>query len=268
MSLSRLDSPPRKARPERLAHSRMRISLIVPCWREFSAARAFADRWAEVPELELIFGLARDAADLASFLSTRGVKASISTTAGRGQQMNDAAKLASGEILLFHHIDSVLTPEHLAAVRREMSDPSRVGGAFYRKFDERHPQLRCLEPIERWHNRSFGALYGDQSLFVRRAVFEALGGYADFPLMEDVDFSRRLRRAGPIVMLDPPMESSPRRHLKGGAWRTTLTNIGMLLGYHLGVTPAALHRWYYRKPFTETPAPAPVRSLAAETHEP
>ncbi|MGB8165965.1 MAG: glycosyltransferase family 2 protein [Chthoniobacteraceae bacterium] len=246
----------------------MRISLIVPCWRELSAARTFADRWSEVPEVELIFGLAREAADLASFLSTRGVKASISTAAGRGRQMNEAVRLATGEILLFHHIDSVLTPEHLASLCREMGDASRVGGAFYRKFDERHPQLRCLEPIERWHNRSFGALYGDQSLFVRRSVFEALGGYADFPLMEDVEFSRRLRRAGSIVMLDPPMESSPRRHLEGGAWRTTLTNVAMLLGYHLGVPPAALHRWYYRKPFSANPPPASVQSLAAETHKP
>lgn len=246
----------------------MRISLIVPCWREFSSARAFADRWADVPDLELIFGLSRDAADLVSYFSTRAVSASISPIAGRGRQMNDAAKLATGEILLFHHIDSLLTPEHLASLRRAMSDASRAGGAFFRKFDERHPQLRCLESIERWHNRSFGALYGDQSIFVRRSVFEALGGYADFPLMEDVEFSRRLRRAGPIVMLDPPMESSPRRHLERGAWRTTLTNIGLLLGYHLAVPPAVLHRWYYRNPRSETLLPAPVRSLAGETHRP
>lgn len=244
----------------------MRISLILPCWREFSTARAFAETWADVPEVELIFGLSPEADHLAAFLHSRGVQAAISARAGRGTQMNEAARLATGDVLLFHHIDSHLTPEHVAAVRDAMANAAFVGGAFYRKFDQRHPRLLWIEPIERWHNRTFGTLYGDQSIFVRRSIFEELGGYADFPIMEDVEFSRRLRRAGTVALLDPPMETSPRRHLEYGPWRTTMTNVMLLALYHLGVPPGTLHRWYYRRPKIETAAPA--RPLAGEIHEP
>ena len=246
----------------------MRVSVIVPCWREFSAARSFAERWANLPDTELIFGLSPDATDLAAFLEARGVRAAVSGCAGRGAQMNDAARLATGDVLLFHHIDSVLTPDHLFALRRAMEAATCVGGAFYRKFDRRHPHLLWLEPVERWHNRTFGALYGDQSIFARRAVFENLGGYAAFPIMEDVDFSRRLRRAGPVSLLDPPMETSPRRHLERGPWRTTLTNAALLVLFHLGVTPRTLHRWYYSKPKNADPTTAPVRPMAGEIHKP
>lgn len=243
-----------------------RLSLVVPCWREFSAARAFAEQWGGVDEVELIFGLAPDAPHLAAFLEARGVRVAISPQIGRGPQMNAAARLATGDVLLFHHIDSHLTPAHLEALRRAMQDAGCVGGAFYRKFDRRHPHLRPFETIERWHSRSFGTLYGDQTLFVRRTVFQALGGYADFPIMEDVEFSRRLRAAGPIALLDPPMETSPRRHLECGPWRTTLTNALLLLLFHLGVNPRTLHRWYYHHP-SPTP-PAPARPLAGEIPEP
>ena len=244
----------------------MSISLIVPCWREFADARSFAEEWSKVADVELIFGLSPEATHLAAFLRDRYVRVAVSARAGRGSQMNDAARMATGDVLLFHHIDSQLTPAHVAALRAAMQDSACVGGAFYRKFDARHPHLKWLEPIERWHSRAFGTLYGDQSIFVRRAVFEALGGYADFPIMEDVEFSRRLRPAGPVALLDPPMETSPRRHLERGAWRTTFTNIALLALFHLGVAPGTLHRWYYRKPLLDTAAP--VRPLAGETHEP
>ena len=246
----------------------MRIGIIIPCWRELFAARSFAERWADTPDTEVIFGLTRDATDLAAFLESAGVRASISERAGRGTQMNDAARLATADVLLFHHIDSHLTPEHLAALRRAMEDGTRVGGAFHRKFDQRHPCLRWLEPLERLHGRAFGTLYGDQSIFVRRTIFEALGGYADFPIMEDVEFSRRLRRAGPIALLDPPMETSPRRHLERGPWRTTLTNAMLLVLYRLGVPPATLHRWYYSNPNANKPPSGPARCMADEKIEP
>jgi hypothetical protein len=105
--------------------------------------------------------------------------------------------------------------------------------------------MRWAEGIERWHNRTFGALYGDQSLFARRAHFEKLGGFAEIPLLEDVEFSKRLRASGRIALLDPPIASSPRKHLEQGAWRTTLRNAAILLLYRLGINPRRLHSWYY-----------------------
>lgn len=165
----------------------------------------------------------------------------------RGQQLDAGAAVATGKWLLFHHADSHLTGEHLRALASLDADAEAVGGAFYRLFDERHPTMRRFEPVERWHNRTFGALYGDQSIFARRRVFTALGGFRGLPLMEDVDFSLRLRRAGKVVMLDPPMTSSPRRHRAHGPWRTTFFNLALLLLFRLGVSPHRLHAWYYRR---------------------
>ncbi len=103
-----------------------------------------------------------------------------------------------------------------------------------------------LEPVERWHNRSFGALYGDQSIFARREAFAALGGFRGLPLMEDVDFSRRLRRAGAVICSIRP--SPPRRANTShkAPWRTTFRNALLLALYTAGVSPERLHAWYYR----------------------
>ena len=129
-----------------------------------------------------------------------------------------------------------------------MRDPTVGGGAFRRRFDERHPRLRWLEPWEARRCHRFGPVFGDQSIFVRRSVFEALNGFADMPLMEDVEFSCRLRRhAGKLCILTPAICSSARKHLQQGRWHTTLANTLLLLLYVLGVSPQRLHGWYYRQ---------------------
>ena len=138
---------------------------------------------------------------------------------------------------------------HLDDASRELLallDPTVICGAFYRKFDARHPRLRWLEKAARFLSRHGGTFFGDQSLFVRRETFAALGGFAPIPLMEDVEFSRRLHRAGKVVVLDPPMASSTRRHLSRGTWRTSIQNGLFILLYRCGVSPERLHRWYYR----------------------
>ena len=162
--------------------------------------------------------------------------------------MNKAARLATGEVLLFHHADTELTDEHLQSLTAAMRDPTVGGGAFRRRFDERHPHLRWLEPWEARRCRRFGPVFGDQSIFVRRTVFEALDGFAEVPLMEDVEFSCRLRRcAGGLSILTPAIGSSARKHLRQGRWRTTLANTLLLGLYVLGVSPQRLHGWYYRQ---------------------
>jgi hypothetical protein len=179
----------------------------------------------------------------------RASNATVLTVQGpnRGLQLNVGARAARGELLLFHHVDSYLTDEHVEVLRALIRSNHGIGGAFYRSFDARHPRLTWFETLERWHCRVFGSLYGDQSIFVRRDVFFKLGGFADIPLMEDIEFSRRLRRYGPITMLDPPMRSSLRRHRAEGRWRTTLVGAILVALFHLGVPPRLLHRFYYRR---------------------
>ena len=172
------------------------ISVIVPCWREDAVPAELAASWqAHGAVKEILVASASAAADGAA--SPGGPRVIPCARPGRGSQMNEAARLATGDILLFHHADTELTDAHLDSLRAAMAaDPALGGGAFRRRFDARHPRLRWIEPWEALRCRRFGPLFGDQSIFVRRPVFEAMGGFADIPLMEDVEFSCRLRRRG------------------------------------------------------------------------
>lgn len=166
--------------------------------------------------------------------------------------MNAGAAKAAGDVLLFQHADTELTAAHVNAIGMALQDPAVRGGAFYRKFDDRHPRLMWLESFARFLSRNGGTLFGDQSVFVRRETFLHLGGFAEIPLMEDVEFSRRLRAAGRVVVLDPPVRTSARRHANEGAWRKTIQNGLFLLLFNLGVPAERLHRWYYRQCHRET----------------
>ena len=222
------------------------ISVIIPVWRDLSAVVACVAQVRKMEGVcEVIVSAASADRELAETMHTLGVSFVESDRPSRGRQMDRGAVAATGEWLLFHHVDTDLTSAHLQALVGLTTDAAVVGGAFYRRFDERHPALRWLEPVERWHNRTFGALFGDQSIFVRREVFARLGGFRGLPLMEDVDFSLRLRRAGEVALLDPPIASSPRRHLARGPWRTTFKNATLLALFNLGISPQRLHRWYY-----------------------
>jgi glycosyltransferase involved in cell wall biosynthesis len=182
------------------------------------------------------------------------------TPPSRGRQMNSGAKIATGDVLVFLHADAEIRAEHLHAIGRAMENPAVDGGAFYRQYDERHPHLRWLEPVARFLTRRGGTLFGDQTVFVRRTLFEQLGGFAEIPLMEDVEFSRRLRAAGRIVVLDPPIRTSPRHHLENGAWRTTIRNGLFLLLFKLGVSAQTLHALYYSRRSQSPPVLGSPRS--------
>jgi hypothetical protein len=186
-----------------------------------------------------------------------------SSPPNRGAQMNAGAAVATGDIVIFQHADTDLGQAHVSALAPALRDPETIGGAFYRKFDNRHPWLMWLERVARFLTRHGGTLYGDQSIFVRRDFFLRMHGFAEIPLMEDVEFSARLRAAGRIAVLDPPVGSSARRHLRKGAWATSIQNGLFILLYKLGVSPFRLHRWYYPASFeasTSGPLLAPVKS--------
>ncbi len=221
------------------------ISIIVPCWRDDAVSDDLVARWLDHAGVREVLVASAGAPDAVAPVYS-GVRVVRCPRTGRGLQMNEAARTAAGDVLLFHHADTELTPEHLDSLAAAMREPGVAGGAFRRRFDERHPRLRWLEPWEARRCRLFGPVFGDQSIFVRRSVFEALGGFAEVPLMEDVEFSCRLRRHAGLTILGPAIRSSARKHLRQGSWRTTLSNTLLLLLYLLGVPPQRLHGWYYR----------------------
>jgi rSAM/selenodomain-associated transferase 2 len=240
----------------------LRISVVVPSWRDTENLAALLPGLAAQEGIMETIVVDASGDEHAEEVALRFGATFINCQApNRGQQMNIGAAASSGDVIIFQHCDTGLDERHVEAIRLALSDSRIVGGAFYRKFDGRHPRLMWLESVARFLTRHGGTLYGDQSIFVRRDVFEKLGGFAKIPLMEDVEFSRRLRGMGKIAVLDPPVASSARRHLRKGAWRTTIQNGLFIVLYNLGVSPHRLHRWYYG----ETKGPSNVRVAEVAT---
>jgi rSAM/selenodomain-associated transferase 2 len=226
--------------------SGLALSVVIPCWRDAAALGRVLPMLQTLPGIgEIIVADATESDECRALARAAGCLVAHCPRPSRGAQMNAGAELARGDVLLFHHADSDLNAGHVANLHAAMRDPALLGGGFYRHFDARHPHLRRLEKWGRRLNDWGGTIFGDQSVFVRRAHFEKLGGFADIPLMEDVEFSKRLRRSGRTRLLDPPMQASARRFTRRGPWRTTLTNGVLLTLYHLGVSPTRLHRIYY-----------------------
>lgn len=221
------------------------ISVIIPIWRESDTAVILVRDLKSWPHVrEVIVSAAEPVSALRAELKKTGASLLDNAEPNRGQQLNRGAQIATGEWLLFHHADSELRREHVE-VLAALNGTDAVGGAFFRAFDERHPHLRFLEPLERWHSRAFGTIYGDQSIFVRREHFLKMGGFAPLPLMEDVEFSARLRRSGKIQLLDPPVRTCAGMQIERGAWKVTMRNLLFLILFRCGVPAERLHTWYY-----------------------
>ena len=245
----------------------LRLSVMVPAWNDYANLALLLPTLVRLKGLhEVIVADASHDAKTEELVLASGAIYLRAKEPNRGAQLNLGAARATGEALIFHHADSVLTAPHLEAIARALRDPTVIGGAFYRKFDGRHPRLLWLETVARFLTRQGGTFFGDQSVFVRQENFAALGGFAPIPLMEDMEFSRRLRRAGKVVVLDPPVTSSTRRHVDRGAWRTSIQNGLFILLYKCGVSPLRLHRWYYRdwwlSPNESAPSAQPLEEFS------
>ena len=166
----------------------------------------------------------------------------VSSDRGRAVQMNAGAHRASGEVLLFLHADSILHPSALIHLRDALKDSRVVGGTFSLRFDVDNPILRFYAFFTRFKFRYFH--YGDQGIFVRRAVFEELGGFKEAPIMEDIDFLQRLRRMGLVELVRIPVTTSARRFIERGLIRQQLLNCALVILYSLGARPETLARWY------------------------
>ncbi len=226
----------------------MRLSVIVPIWNDPAALRTVLSTIAALRGIdEVIIGDASTTDECARIARDADAILVRCEKLGRGQQMNAAAAVATGDVLLFHHADTELQQAHIDSLRVAMKNEHVAGGSYHRKFDTRHPRFMWLERWNRMLLEAGGTIFGDQSIFVRRSVFERMGGYAKHRLMEDVDFSSRLLREGRRILLDPPIATGARHHIKGGSWRTSVRNGMMILLYHAGASPDFLHAWYYRR---------------------
>jgi len=172
----------------------------------------------------------------------------LESPAGRGVQLNVGAAVATGRWLWFVHADSHLPAGWFEVFEALERRADVAGGAFAFRLDSRAWQARWLERAVAARVRLFGLPYGDQGIFARRAVFASMGGFLPIPLMEDVEFVRRLKRQGRVVHLSEGMVTSARRWEQRGWWRQSLSNLATLGLYFAGVPPERLARRYDRRP--------------------
>lgn len=157
----------------------------------------------------------------------------------------DAAQWAGlpPQAYVFLHADTRLPPAALRLVQQALQ--RGVWGHFEVRISGRSPWLRCVATLMNWRSRGTGIATGDQTLFMTRAAFEQVGGFADQPLMEDIALSAALKRLGRPVCLRPPVLTSGRRWEQRGVWRTILLMWRLRLAYWLGASPHDLARRYH-----------------------
>jgi rSAM/selenodomain-associated transferase 2 len=162
--------------------------------------------------------------------------------------MNAGARAATGDVLCFLHADTRLPDGAGTAIAGALADPAVVAGRFDVRFDSPRWPFRMIAGLMNRRSRLTRISTGDQGLFVRRAAFDAVGGFPDIPLMEDIEITRRLRRAGRIACLSERVTTSARKWERDGVARTIVLMWTLRLLHFAGVAPARLHRWYYGSP--------------------
>lgn len=172
----------------------------------------------------------------------------LSSEPGRGPQLNQGARSASGDLLLFLHVDTWLEADAKSQLDDYWRHGSHQGGAFLQEIDADGMAYRWLERGNAARARWLGLAYGDQGIFVRREAFEQLGGFPSVQIMEDVSLMRQLRRFSRLAMLPGPLHVSARRWRQHGIVRQTAKNWLMMLAFSLGVSPNRLAKFYPPSP--------------------
>ena len=224
-----------------------RISIVLPILNEeahvAACLRALQPLRGQNCELIVADGGSQDrSAALAAPLADRVVVGSR----GRAAQMNAGARQASGDILWFLHADSLPPPDALSLIRAALAGQERGWGRFDVRLSGCRPSLRMVEFSMNLRSGLTGIATGDQGIFVRRGLFERIGGYPPIALMEDIALSRTLKRYSRPVCLRQRVLTSSRRWERDGIARTVLLMWRLRLAYFLGADPDRLARIYYR----------------------
>ena len=221
----------------------MLISVIIPTLNEEANLPVTLRQLAERADIELIVvdggsmdGTVEIAQQFTPFVFV--------TQPGRAQQMNLGARHATGDILLFLHADTFLLPGALDELQRRIVGDGAVGGAFDLNIDSPRRLCKLIAKMASRRSRLLRLPYGDQGLFVWRQVFDALGGFPDIPIMEDVAFARQLRRAGRLTFIRSGLVTSGRRWNANGVLKTAFVNVWVTLLFFLRLPPRQLRRIY------------------------
>jgi len=220
-----------------------RLTIVVPVLNEaaivVAALQALAPLRARGAEIIVADGFSRDGtAQLAGPFADRV----ITVPRGRGAPMNAGAALGSGDAFLFLHADTALPDGADRLIDAALA--RRAWGRFDLRIAGSHPLLAVIARMMNWRSRLTGIATGDQAIFVTREAFDAVGGFPDLPLMEDIAISRRLKRRCRPFCIATPVVTSGRRWEQNGVLRTILLMWRLRLSYYLGVEPALLAELY------------------------
>ncbi|MBP6263181.1 MAG: TIGR04283 family arsenosugar biosynthesis glycosyltransferase [Nitrospira sp.] len=245
-----MTAPQRRA-PGRASSAPMTIAVIIPVLNE---ARWIDQTLAHTAtlgfdEVIIVDGGSADetCAIVDSYVdgsSTAAPMRLLTASRGRARQLNTGAAGTQCEVLLFLHADTRLPANARQAISSALADTTCVGGRFDVRFDSPRWIARLVGHMMNLRSRWSGIATGDQALFVQRNIFEQVGRFAEIPLMEDVEFSRRLKRAGRLVPLPDQVVTAFRRWEQNGPLRTILLMWTLRFLYWIGISPYRLQHFY------------------------
>lgn len=219
------------------------VSIVVPTLNEEAAIAETIRTLQALPgEKEILIADGGSEDRTPAIAVELGVRV-VSSQRGRGCQIRTAAAEARGDVLWFVHADSRPEPGALEAIANALSDSAVIGGNFWLVFEGEHysaRQMTAIYPYLRW----LGLSYGDAGIFIRRSGYEAMGGCRPFPLFEDLDLIRRMKRHGKFVHLETRIFTSARRFAGPRYARVWALWITLQVLYWAGVSPYRLARWY------------------------
>ncbi|MDO9140178.1 MAG: TIGR04283 family arsenosugar biosynthesis glycosyltransferase [Methylobacter sp.] len=220
----------------------MKFSIIIPALNEQQGIKnclLALQHYRGQAEIILVDG---GSSDKTVHIATALVDNLLSSDKGRAKQMNVGAKAAQGDILIFLHSDTYLPDNALALISEN------IGQAAWGRFDIRltgtHWMLAVIARMMNWRSRLTGIATGDQAIFAAKTAFEAINGYADIALMEDIDLCRRLKKISPPLCLNAKVHSSARRWQAFGVFKIIVLMWSCRLGYFLGEKPGILAQHY------------------------
>ncbi len=219
-----------------------RYSVIIPTLNEAAKiAGAIRSVKSQRPEVEIIV-VDGGSFDLTTKLASVEGGRVVNSLKGRGTQCNAGVRMASGEVLLFLHADTVLPSGAFELLTEYFSDPRIQIGSFRLQFDEPNWLLSIYAAFTQLD--SLFTRFGDQCIVVRKTFFEELGGFPDWPIFEDVHLLSQARRRTKIYSFPARVVTSARRFLQKGLVRCQLINGWLILQYLLGVSPEKLAQQY------------------------
>ncbi len=221
----------------------MRLSVIVPTFNEEAViAETLRRAVAVLAPYELIVADGCSADSTAA--RARPYANVLALPMTRGAALNRAATVATGDVLLFLHADTLLPMGAAAAIAGALQEAEVIGGAFRLRLDHPGRLAALVAYAVNLRSSLLNTFFGDQAMFVRREVFARAGGFKDWSVMEDLEILPRLRRHGRLALLDEEVVTSARRHQMSG-WFTTISTVWIMsLLNRLGVPGEAMVRWY------------------------